>query len=120
MDRYPHAVAISARTREGLSRLAHVVSESLSRSFLDVDVETGVDNGRVLAYLASHGEILSRTYHDSRVVVHCRIAQRHLGQLHHDAQVEVSSHASVGARSDKSPAHDIAQRGENAPFGDVA
>ena len=44
--------------------MAAAVSEALSRSFLDVDVETGVDNGRLLAYLAAHGEVLSKQYHD--------------------------------------------------------
>ncbi len=38
------------------------VSDALSRSFLDVDVEMGVDNGRLLAYLAAHGEMLSKKY----------------------------------------------------------
>ena len=43
------------------------MSDALSRNFLDVDVETGVDNGRLLAYLAAHGEVLSQRYHDNRV-----------------------------------------------------
>jgi GTPase len=79
--RYPNAVPISARRRMGLDKLADVVSRALSRGFVDIDVETGVDNGRLLAYLSANGEVLSRRYNDSRVVVHCRIAQRHLGQL---------------------------------------
>ena len=79
--RYPNAVPISARRRIGLDQLAEVVSRTLSRNFLDVDVETGVDNGRLLAYLSAHGEVLSQRFNDSRVVVHCRIAQEHLGRL---------------------------------------
>jgi GTP-binding protein HflX len=79
--RYPNAVPISARRRIGLDQLADVVSQSLSKEFVDIDVETGVDNGRLLAYLAAYGEVLSQQYNDSRVVVHCRISQRHLGRL---------------------------------------
>ncbi len=81
MSRYPHAVPLSARTGFGLSNLAAAVSEALSRSFLDVDVETGVENGRLLAYLAAHGEILSKQYRDSRVVIHCRLPSRHLDHI---------------------------------------
>ncbi len=79
--RYPNAVPISARRRIGLDQLADVVSRALSKEFVDIDVETGVDNGRLLAYLAAYGEVLSQQYNDSRVVVHCRISQRHLGRL---------------------------------------
>jgi GTPase len=85
MNRYPNAVPISARTGFGLDSLATAVSEALSRSFLDVDVEIGVDNGRLLAYLAKHGEVLSKQYRDSRVVVHCRIPSQHLGRIEDDS-----------------------------------
>ncbi len=79
--RYPAAIAISAFTGDGMMELAQVVSEELSRSFIDVDVETSAANGRLFAYLARHGEILSRTYTDSRVTLHCRIPQRYLGKI---------------------------------------
>jgi GTP-binding protein HflX len=80
-QRYPNAVAVSARTGEGLDQLALAVSDALSRSFRDVDIETGVDNGRLMAYLAAHGEILSRRYEGERVVLHCRIPQDYLGRI---------------------------------------
>jgi len=80
-QRYPAAIPISARTGQGLPRLAAAVSDALSQHFLDVDVETGVDNGRLLAYLAQHGEILSRTYAEERVSVHCRMPRKFLGRI---------------------------------------
>jgi GTP-binding protein HflX len=81
LSRCPGAVAISARTGFGLTGLAAAVSDALSRSFLDVDVELSVDNGRLLAYLAAHGEVLSKQYRDSRVVVHCRSPRHYLGRI---------------------------------------
>jgi GTP-binding protein HflX len=82
LARYPHAIPISARTREGFDRLHVAVSDALSRSFADLDVETSVANGRMLAYLAAHGEVIGRHYADGdRVIVHVRIPQRHLGPL---------------------------------------
>jgi len=84
LGRYPNAVPISARSGLGLAALAAAVSEALSRTFRDVDVEFAVGNGRLMAYLAAHGEVLSKHFRDSRVVVHCRIAQKHLGRIGRD------------------------------------
>ena len=80
-NRYPHGIPISARSGEGLETLAAAVSDALSRGFVNVDVETGVENGRLMAYLAAHGEVLSKTFSDSRVLIHCRIPQGLLGRL---------------------------------------
>ncbi|MFO0905610.1 MAG: GTPase HflX [Pirellulales bacterium] len=82
LQRYPNAVTISARKKSGFDRLALAVSDALSRSFADLDVETSVANGKLLAYLAHHGEILSQKYQDDRVVVHCRIPSRFVGRIH--------------------------------------
>ena len=48
------------------------------------------DDGRLMAYLAANGEILSRRYTGDRVIVHCRLPQRHLGQLEKQG-VDISS-----------------------------
>ena len=81
-SRYPNSVPVSAKTGAGLEQFALAVSDALTRSFADVDIETGVDNGRLMAYLAAHGEILSKRYEESRVIMHCRLPQRFLGRIH--------------------------------------
>jgi GTP-binding protein HflX len=91
-NRYPNAIAISARTGRGLPELASAVSDALSRGFVDVDVEMGVENGRLMAYLAARGEVFSTLYHDSRVTIHCRLPQKHLGAIARDANVVVRPH----------------------------
>jgi GTPase len=95
MSRYPHAIDISARTGKGIAELAQRVSQALSHNFLDLDVETGVENGRLLAMLAAHGEVLSTRYTDSRVIVHCRIPQRAISHLH-DPGTVIRTHAANG------------------------
>ncbi len=87
MGRYPSALAISARRNRGVAQLAGAVSDALSRDFADVEIETGVENGRLQAFLAAHGEVLSTRYHDSRVVIHCRISQNHLGRVREEGSV---------------------------------
>ncbi|HEX3598692.1 MAG TPA: GTPase HflX, partial [Lacipirellulaceae bacterium] len=91
-ERYPSAIGVSAKTGEGLNRLASAVSEALTHHFLEVDIDTGVANGRLLAALAQHGEILSRTYTDDRVSVHGRMPRKFLGQIPHDeARIKLRS-----------------------------
>jgi GTP-binding protein HflX len=84
LNRYPNAVPISAARCEGLDRLAITVSDALSRSFRDVDIETSVRNGKLLAYLSATSDVLSKTYHNDRVVIHCRIPEKHLGPIKYD------------------------------------
>jgi len=85
--KYPDAVCISARSGEGLDKLAEAVGQSLSHSFLDVDIELPITDGRTMAYLAAHGEVLSKRYEETRVVIHCRIPQRFLAPLEHYGSV---------------------------------
>jgi GTP-binding protein HflX len=105
LARYPNAIPVSARRGRGLAQLAGKVSEALSRGFLDVDVETEAANGRLLAFLAAHGEVLSQQYHDSRVTVHCRISQQHLGPIR-DAATSIRPHrtnVAIGTEQDAAP-----------------
>jgi GTPase len=106
LTRYPHAIAVSAHTGQGLDQLAAAVSRALSNGFLDVDVETRIDNGRLLAMLSSHGEVLSKRYSDDRVTVHCRIPQRAMSHFrgpdttirpHRQAAGQGNGHAENGA-----------------------
>jgi GTPase len=90
-SRYPRAIEISARTGMGLQKLATEVAAALSQDFAEVDVEAAVGNGKLMAYLAAHGEVLSSTYSDDRVIIHCRIARSHLGRIANEL-VKVTPH----------------------------
>ncbi|MFM8435586.1 MAG: GTPase HflX [Planctomycetia bacterium] len=88
LARYPHALPISARSGAGLAALARAVSDHLGRAFRDVDVETDPGNGRLLAWLAAHGEVLSRHFAADRMTIHCRIPAALLGRIDpHDAVI---------------------------------
>jgi GTP-binding protein HflX len=90
-SRYPNAISVSAMRRQGLDVLARAVSDALSHDFPNVDIEMGVDNGRLLAFLSAHGEVLSKSYHEGRVTVHCRIPRAQLGRIKPD-EAEVRPH----------------------------
>ncbi len=73
VDRYPNAVRVSAKTGEGLATLVEAVGEALGREFLDLEVDVDPADGKLLAYLASKGEVLSREYTDSTITIHVRM-----------------------------------------------
>lgn len=104
--RYSSAIPVSAKTKVGLTRLASAVSEALTQHFLDVDIETDVANGRLLAYLAQHGEILSRTYVGDRVSVHCRMPREYLGRIRPEEAIirpRTSTGEAIGLGANGSP-----------------
>jgi GTP-binding protein HflX len=81
LNRYPNAIPISAKDQAGFEQLAFRVSDALSRTFRDVDVETSVGNGKLMAYLANHGEVLSKRFDGVRAIIHCRLPQKYLGRI---------------------------------------
>jgi GTP-binding protein HflX len=85
------SVTISAARHDGLDRLEQAVREALHERALDAEVETGVANGRVLAYLAQHAQIQDQAYDADRVRLHCRIPRRCLDFLNeHGAEVRAN------------------------------
>jgi GTP-binding protein HflX len=88
---HAESVSISAAQHEGLDRLEAAVREALSDRALEAEVETGVENGRVLAYLAQHAQIHDRTYDDGRVRLQCHLPRRCLEFLFENG-VSVISH----------------------------
>lgn len=80
-DRYPSAIAVSAVTGAGIDKLTAGVSDALSVNFVDADIELAIDNGRLAAFIAKHGEILSRTHSGDRTTIHCRMPRKYIGRI---------------------------------------
>jgi len=102
LARYPHAIGISARSGAGLAALARAAADCLGRSFRDLDVETDPGNGRLLAWLGRHGEVLSRQFTADRVTVHCRLPAALVGRID-PAEAQVRPHLEPG-HDDAAPA----------------
>jgi GTPase len=94
-QRYPNAVLVSAYTKAGFSELHNVVSDALSRTFLNVDIKFPVSNGKLLAYIADKGEVLSTQYDEDFVVVNCRLSPEDLGRIP-STEVTISTHIASG------------------------
>jgi len=120
---YPHGVPVSAKTGKGITQLANAVSTALTQHFLDVDVETDVANGRLLAYLAQHGEILSRTFTGDRVTIHCRLPKKYAGRIRpEEAAVRLRETAKATGRNGQLHVNGqpLDRDVENTPIEDVA
>jgi GTP-binding protein HflX len=109
LDRYPQALPISAQTGEGLAQLTQMVSELLARKFIEVDVETTVDNARVAVFVKTHGEVFSQRYHhENRLTIRCRLPEEYLPRIERlGASVRRTRHN--GSGQEQNPAPEIEQ-----------
>ncbi len=80
--RHPDALAISARTGQGLSRLEELVDAMLRGEQQPMTLSIPVGDGRALSFLERYAEIGERRFEDGRVLIDLRIAPRALDQLH--------------------------------------
>ncbi len=113
LNRYPTAIKVSAKTGEGLGEIHQAVSDALSRFFHDIDIEFDVSNGKLLAFLSAHGEVVSTRYTETSVVVHVRMPQKYLGRI--KAQdVTIREHQESSA-SEAEPLPDDSHGGTDEP-----
>jgi GTP-binding protein HflX len=80
-ERYPNAVAISARAGIGLPQLTMAVSDALTKNFVELEVRLPLDDGKTMAWLAMAAEVISQQYNDEYVLVHCRMPNSAAGKL---------------------------------------
>ena len=80
-ERYPNAVAISARAGIGLAQLTMAVSDALTKNFVELEVRLPLDDGKTMAWLAMAAEVFSQQYNDEYVLVHCRMPNSAAGKL---------------------------------------
>jgi GTP-binding protein HflX len=85
LDRYPHAIPVSAKSLKGLALLREAVGGALAKEFLDVEVDVAHSDGKLLAYLSAKGKIESREFGNSHVTVRVRMPAAAMGEVHRSA-----------------------------------
>ncbi len=101
---HPDAISMSAKTGLGLDRLARYVADKLSNGYIDAEIEAGVGNGRLYAYLNAHAEVHDTQYADSRVTYHCRIPRRFYSGIKDDADTRITVVGSGNEAAGERPA----------------
>jgi GTPase len=81
LNRYPNAIPVSAKSGKGLVQLCEAVGQALGQTFLDLEIDVDPSDGKLMAHLASQGEILSKSYNDQSVMYHVRIPAAAFGMV---------------------------------------
>jgi GTP-binding protein HflX len=79
----PGAVAVSALTGEGLSRLAEVIDTRISEGMVTVGYDIPTSDGAQLAWLYEHGEVVGRNDQDEAIHVTVRLLPRDRARFEH-------------------------------------
>ena len=66
-NNYKDSVVISAVTHQGIAELKRRILETIERRFLCVDLSCSPGNGKLIAYLHGHANIMSEQYVDEQV-----------------------------------------------------
>ena len=115
----------SARTRliildAAILALALLLATASPTFAVDGDIiETGVENGKLMAFLGAHSEVLSTRYTDTKVTIHCRIPQKYLGRVN-ESEATIRPHEPNGKVEGKSYEADPTEVVGDDVVGDVA
>ena len=85
LDRYPNAIPVSAKSNKGIEMLSEAVGEALSREFLDLEIQVDPGDGKLLAYLAAKGEIISQQFDVDAVLVRVKMPVTAMGPVRQSA-----------------------------------
>ena len=90
---FPGAVATSAKTGEGLDRLAGIVTERLVGPEKEMTVRASLQDGRLLAWIDCHAEVMERSMADGELVQRIRMPERLVAEIRQLAacRVEVTT-----------------------------
>ncbi len=78
---WPDAVRTSARTTEGLPALEAAVLERLLGPTAEVTIRAAAADGRLLAWIERHAEVLERTMDDGAIVHRARLPRRRVEEI---------------------------------------
>ena len=77
----PHCIPASARTGEGTPALLAAIDERLARSETIVDLEVEPWDGKTIAWIYAHGEVIERRDDDSRTALKVRMSPANAAPL---------------------------------------
>jgi GTP-binding protein HflX len=93
----PDAIAISARTGQGIDQLHDAVLRHFKGSQVDVTLEADLTNGRLISFIEQHSEVHARDFVDGRVRMKAVMGKKLLADLSRNWQVEVQKVEAVEA-----------------------
>ncbi len=77
----PHIYPTSALSQKGTEKLLEKISEILSREKRDVSLKISAGNGKAIAWVHKHADILKELYNEDYAYFEVRISEKDLGQF---------------------------------------
>jgi len=81
-SKYDNVVTISALTGNGLEKLKQEMVSFANRGVTEIKLECNASNGKLLAYIYEHSQVLKRTFINSGVNFHIMINEKNLSKLY--------------------------------------
>ncbi|NNF69277.1 MAG: GTPase HflX, partial [Acidimicrobiia bacterium] len=75
------AVAVSARTGDGLAELGAALVEALERTTSEVELRVPYDRGDLVAAVHRVGDVLKQTHEDDATVLHVRLPTANVSEF---------------------------------------
>src|SRR3954462_3906403 len=88
---HPDAIAISAKTGNGLAELHEAIYQHVRGQQVDVLLEADTANGKLISFIESHPRVHERQFTDGRVQMRAIMGKQTLAYLARNGQVEVKS-----------------------------
>ena len=80
-SRYKDCVMISAKTHQGIEDLKRKIIEMLEQNFIDVELSCSTANGKLIAYLHEHANIINSRFDDERATFRLFIEEKLVHKL---------------------------------------
>ena len=81
-SKYDNVVTISVLTGDGLEKLKQEMVGLANRGIAEIKLECDASNGKLLAYIYEHSQVLKRTFINSGVNFHIMISEQNLSKLY--------------------------------------
>jgi len=81
-SKYNNVVTISALTGNGLQKLKQKIVGFANRGIAEIKLECNASDGKLLAYIYEHSQVLKRTFINSGVNFHIMINEKNLSKLY--------------------------------------
>lgn len=78
---FPHAVAISAKNKQGIDRLLQMIALLLPQKDKEVQLLLPYQDGAILSWIHENGKVLSEEYTETGIAVEAIIPEEFYGQL---------------------------------------
>ena len=81
-SKYDNVVTISALTGNGMEKLKQGMVDFANKGVTEIKLECDASNGKLLAYIYEHSQVLKRTFINSGVNFHIMINEQNLSKLY--------------------------------------